>query len=118
DLAPAVGEGTMIVPLLNGLRHIDALVARFGENPVLGGVCIIASTIDAQNRIVQLAAMQELVYGERDGSASARIAALDAVLQGAGFEARASEAILLEMWQKWVFLATLGAITCLMRGTI
>ncbi len=118
DLAPAVGERTMIVPLLNGMRHLDALVARFGERPVLGGVCIVATTLDAQNRIVQLAGMQELVYGERDGSPSERVASLDAAMRGAGFDARASQAILLEMWQKWVFLATLGAITCLMRGTI
>lgn len=118
DCAPAVGEGTVIVPLLNGMRHVDTLVARFGERPVLGGVCDVATMLDPQNRIVQLARKQKLVYGERDGGASDRVAALDAVMQGAGFEARASQAILLEMWQKWVFIVTLGGITCLMRGTI
>ena len=118
DFAPAVGGATMILPVLNGMRHLDALAARFGDGAVLGGVCIVATTLDAQNRVVQLAEMQELIYGERDGRTSARVAALDAAMQGAGFQARASGAILQEMWQKWVFLATLGAITGLMRGTI
>jgi 2-dehydropantoate 2-reductase len=118
DFAPAVGGGTMILPVLNGMRHIDVLVARFGESAVLGGVCVVATTLDDAGRIVQLAEMQQLTYGERDGSLSERIRALDAVLQGAGFDARSSMQIMHAMWEKWVMLASLGAITCLMRGMI
>ncbi len=118
DLAPAVGPDTMIFPALNGMRHVDALTARFGVEPVLGGVCLVATTIDPKGRIKQLADFQQLVYGERGGKMSARVAALDAVMQGAGFVARASGVILQEMWDKWILLATLGAITCLLRGTV
>ena len=118
DLARAVGPETMIIPVLNGMRHIDVLTRRFGEAAVLGGVCMVATMLDAAWRIRQLAEMQLLVYGERSGVMSARLAALDAVMQGAGFTARASGAVLQEMWEKWILLATLGAITCLMRGTI
>jgi len=118
DLAPAVGGETMIVPLLNGMRHIDVLTARFGEAPVLGGVCVVATNLDEAGRVVQLAEIQQLTYGERDGTASARIEALDGLLQGAGFEARSSTQIMQAMWEKWVMLASLGAVTCLMRGTI
>ncbi len=118
DLAPAVGPDTMLLPLLNGMRHLDTLTKRFGEKPVLGGVCVVATMLDDEGRIVQLADTQELVYGELSGAASARVAALDKAMQGAGFTARASQAIAQEMWEKWVFLATLGGITCLMRGTV
>jgi len=118
DLGSAVGPNTMIMPLLNGMRHIDMLCARFGDAAVLGGTCIIASTVDAEGRIVQLAEMQELNYGERSGTISERVQALDAVMQGAGFKARMSGTIVQEMWEKWIMLATLGGITCLMRGTI
>ena len=118
DIAPAVGGETMIFPVLNGMHHVERLVERFGERAVLGGVCLVATTLDAQGRIVQLAGMQELIFGERAGGTSPRIVALDGVLQGAGFKARASSAVMQEMWDKWVFLATLGGITCLMRGTI
>lgn len=118
DLVPAVGPDSMIIPALNGMRHVAALTARFGEAAVLGGVCLVAATLDAQGRIRQLADFQQLVYGERGGEISARVAALDAAMQGAGFVARASGVILQEMWEKWILLATLGAITCLLRGTV
>ena len=110
-LAPAIGPGTMIMPLLNGMRHVDRLIERFGERAVLGGVCIVATTLDAEGRIGQLAEMQELAYGERDGTTSDRVQALDAALQGAGFRARLSEQILQEMWEKWVMLSTAGGGT-------
>jgi 2-dehydropantoate 2-reductase len=118
DVAPAIGPDSMIIPVLNGMRHVDALIARFGEAAVLGGVCLVATTLDADGRIKQLAEFQQLVYGERSGAMSARVAALDATMQGAGFVARASAVILQEMWEKWILLATLGAITCLLRGTV
>jgi len=118
DMAPAVGPDTMIMPVLNGMKHVDAMIGRFGEAPVIGGVCKVATTIDDQGRIKQLATFQELAYGERDGSVSARTEALHTVMTGAGFEARLTATIMLEMWEKWVFLASLGGITCLMRGTV
>jgi 2-dehydropantoate 2-reductase len=62
--------------------------------------------------------MQELVYGERDGARTERVEALDAVLGGAGFEARLSRAIMQEIWEKWVMLAAMGAATCLLRGKV
>jgi len=86
--------------------------------PVIGGVCLVAAEIDHQGRIVQLADFQRLVYGERNGETTPRLKALDATLQGAGFDARLSPEIMQAMWEKWVQLASLGAITCLMRGTI
>jgi len=118
DLAPAVGPETMIVPFLNGMRHMEAMVDRFGERSVLGGVCVVATMLDPEGRIVQLGDMQELAYGERDGTMSERVRALDAQLQNAGFKAQASDTILLRMWEKWVLLATVGGVTCLMRGTV
>jgi 2-dehydropantoate 2-reductase len=118
DVAPAIGPETMILPVLNGMKHLDVLAERFGPKPVLGGVCKIAATIDADGRIVQLAKFHELSYGEVNGEKSARIAALDKFMQGAGFTAHASSSIIREMWEKWLFLACLGIITCLMRGTV
>jgi len=118
DFAAAVGPETMIFPVLNGMRHIDILTKRFGEHAVIGGVCLVAAEIDHQSRIVQLADFQRLVYGERNGESTPRLKALDATLQGAGFDARLSPEIMQAMWEKWVQLASLGAITCLMRGTI
>jgi 2-dehydropantoate 2-reductase len=118
DFAPAVGPQTVIVPVLNGMRHMDLLTKRFGEHGVLGGVCFVATEIDSQGRIVQLADFQSLTYGELDGKKSSRIEAVHQVFSGAGFEAAISTDILRDMWEKWVWLASVGTITCLLRGNI
>jgi 2-dehydropantoate 2-reductase len=118
DMAPAVGAGTMILPVLNGMKHLDTLTARFGRQTVLGGAAKIAATIDGEGRVVQLAPFHDIAYGELDGSRSPRIGELDRFMQGAGFDARLSPDITQEMWDKWALLATLGGVTCLMRGNI
>ena len=118
SFAPAVGPDTLIVPLLNGMGHLDALDARFDAANVLGGQCVIAATLDAAGEIVHLNTMHSMTIGERAGGRSARIDAIAAQLGGAGFELNVSEDILQSMWDKWVFLATLATGTCLMRATI
>jgi 2-dehydropantoate 2-reductase len=118
DFAPAVGKATMILPVLNGMRHIDLLIKRFGKDGVIGGACLVSSEVDKDGRIVQLTGTQRLVYGELCGGISERMNHLDAVMQGSGFEARISPDITQEMWQKWIQLSSLGALTCLMRGTV
>jgi 2-dehydropantoate 2-reductase len=118
ELTPAVGSRTMMLPVLNGMKHMDTLAARFGRNAVVGCAAKVATTMDAEGRIVQLTPMQDIAYGETDRTSSARIAELDAFMQGAGFRARVSKDIMLEMWEKWALLATLGGATCLMRGNV
>jgi 2-dehydropantoate 2-reductase len=118
DFAPAVGPPTVIIPVLNGMHHMDALAQRFGEHAVLGGVCYVSTEIDSQGRIIQLAGFQSLTYGEPDRKKTARIEAVHQEFSGAGFEAAISGDISRDMWQKWVWLATVGASTCLLRGNI
>jgi 2-dehydropantoate 2-reductase len=118
DLAPAVGPGTMILPVLNGMKHVDTITTRFGSEALAGCACKVATIVDEKGRIVQLSKLQDMAYGEMDGAHSSRIEALDKVMQGAGFDARLSLHIEREMWEKWILLATLGGVTCLMRGNI
>jgi 2-dehydropantoate 2-reductase len=118
DFAAAVGPGTMILPALNGMRHMDVLAARFGAHTVLGGVCMVSTEMGPDGRIQQLTEIQKLAYGELDGRPTARLQQLDQTLRGAGFDAAISPDIVNGMWQKWVQLATLGSITCLLRGAV
>ena len=118
DMANAVGPNTMIFPVLNGMRHMDALQTRFGPDVLIGGVCLVATTLDDAGTIVQLSDQQSLTYGELSGTVTARIERLDALVSGAGFESRLSTEIRREMWEKWTLLAALGSVTCLMRGSI
>jgi 2-dehydropantoate 2-reductase len=116
--APAVGANTVVVPLLNGMRHLDLLDARLGASHVLGGQCLISARLDPAGRIVHLTDVHRISTGERAGGLSPRVEAVAAVMAGAKFESRASDKIILDMWEKWVFLATLAGITCLMRAAV
>ncbi|MBR0871735.1 2-dehydropantoate 2-reductase [Bradyrhizobium tropiciagri] len=117
SFAPAVGDKTAIIPLLNGMLHLDTLEKKFGAPRVLGGLCAIAATLNEAREVVQLQPMQSLTFGERAGGLSDRVRAIAetfSVVNGAG----ASEHIMQDMWEKWVFLASLAASTSLMRTSV
>jgi 2-dehydropantoate 2-reductase len=118
SFAKAVGPATAILPLLNGMRHIDRLVERFGAKRVLGGQCAISATLNDDGAVVHLNDWHALSFGELDGSHSPRIEAIASALLNAGFDARLSDEIQQEMWEKWVFIATAAGITCLMRSAV
>ncbi|WP_375786057.1 2-dehydropantoate 2-reductase [Bradyrhizobium sp. Pha-3] len=117
SFAPAVGDKTAIIPLLNGMLHLDALDRKFGARHVLGGLCAIAATLNEKREVVQLQPMQSLGFGERAGGLSDRVRAIAdtfSVINGAA----ASDHIMQDMWEKWVFLASLAASTSLMRTSV
>jgi 2-dehydropantoate 2-reductase len=118
SFAPAVGPDTSIIPLLNGMKHLDVLDGKFGRERVLGGLCAIAVTLNEKREVIHLQPMQSLTFGERDGKVSERVRAIDEVFKSGNIGAVASEHILQDMWEKWVFLASLAASTSLMRAAV
>ncbi|MDM0012589.1 2-dehydropantoate 2-reductase [Variovorax sp. J22P168] len=118
SFAPAVGPATLVLPLLNGMRHLDDLRARFGAERVLGGLCMISASLDEAGTVLHHNDMHGLTYGELGGGRSARMQALEAAFAGVRFDARASDAILQDMWEKWMFIASAASMTCLMRGSV
>ncbi|HKG99924.1 MAG TPA: ketopantoate reductase C-terminal domain-containing protein, partial [Bradyrhizobium sp.] len=76
------------------------------------------ATLNEQREVVQLIPMQSLTFGERDGKLSDRVRAIADVMASGKFGSVASEHIIQEMWEKWVFLAALAASTCLMRTSV
>jgi 2-dehydropantoate 2-reductase len=118
SFAPAVGPNTAILPLLNGMRHLDTLDAKFGPDRVLGGLCAIAVTLNERREVVHLQPLQSLTFGERDGKMTDRVRAIASVMEKGNFGSKTSDDIIQEMWEKWVFLASLAAATCLMRASV
>jgi len=100
------------------MRHLDLLAAEFGAERVLGGVCVVATSLKDDGSIEQTGDTQSLSYGEIAGDVTERVEQLHHALTGAGFQARLSRNIVREMWEKWIFIATLGGITCPLRGTV
>jgi 2-dehydropantoate 2-reductase len=118
DLTPAVGPETRIVPFLNGMAHLDRLNQRFGPIVVLGGVVKVATQLNADGDIVQVAPGGSMEIGAQSGIPSIRLERAAAELAGAGFDFSVRDDILTAMWAKWAFIATIGALTCLMRGVV
>jgi 2-dehydropantoate 2-reductase len=117
-IRPAVGADTAILPLLNGLTHLDRLDAVFGAGRVLGGVAYIGATLSPEGVVRHLNRIQGIAFGERRGGNSPRIAALAQAFACTSLDARASPAILQDMWEKFVMIGSVAGINCLMRGTI
>ncbi|MEU3982838.1 2-dehydropantoate 2-reductase [Streptomyces sp. NPDC026672] len=117
DLAPAIGHGTAVVPFLNGMHHVDLLTERYGE-AVLGGVVKIVTQLDGNGDIHQLLPGGQIHLGEIDGVVSQRVEAAAKALSIPGFDVTVLEDIVDAMWSKWVMIATIGAVTSLVRGTI
>lgn len=118
SFAPAVGPETLILPLLNGMAHLDRLAERFSPANVLGGQCLISLDRDASGAILHLNDTHQLSFGERDGGLTPRIHKVAEVLGNAGFDALPSDQITQEMWEKWCFIATGAGVTGSMRGSI
>ena len=118
DLAPAVGDRAAIVPFLNGMGHLVPLNERFGPDRVLGGVVKVATELAADGTIRQLAPSASMAIGEQDEPRTARAGRLAGLLSGAGFDVSVSADIIAAMWHKWVFIAAIGALTGLLRGSV
>lgn len=118
-IAPAVGERTTVLPILNGLLHYAGLDARFGRDRVLGGLCFISATKGPGGEVMHLGRPASITFGERDGNpSSARVRGLASLCENAGLDHLAATDISQQLWNKYTFLTTLAAGTCLMRADV
>ena len=115
DIAPAVGEQTLIMPILNGMRHFDTLRDRFGDK-VIGGLVKINATLGEQGEVVRMTSLHQIYYGALNGHNDARLQRVDEALRAASVDTIFSDNIIGELWEKWLLLSTLGAVCCLARG--
>ncbi|MFJ5685856.1 2-dehydropantoate 2-reductase [Streptomyces sp. NPDC093099] len=115
QLPVAVGPGTRILPLLNGVAHIDVLTGRFGTSAVLGGVAMIAAALRSDGAVAQLNPTASLTVGGLDGTRPTTVAGL---LDVDGIAVSLSTDILGEMWRKWFFIVSITALTTLMNAPV
>lgn len=115
---PAVGPQTAILPLLNGLVHLDRLAAAFGGEAILGGVAYVGASLQPDGSIRHHNQLSGIAFGERAGGASSRTRVIGAEFDGSKVSAPPSENVMLDMWEKFVFITTMAGMNCLMRGTI
>jgi 2-dehydropantoate 2-reductase len=117
-IRPALSPSTAILPLLNGIAHIDLLSEQFGRRQVLGGTAKIQATLTPEGVVRQLNDWQTLTFGEQDGSETPRVLELKEWLGKTGVDVKMSRNIVRDLWLKLVHLSTVAGMTCLMRANI
>ncbi len=117
-IRPGVGPQTAVLPLLNGLVHLDRLDAAFGKEHVLGGVAYVGARLEPDGSIRHINRLSGIAFGERSGEITERARAIEAAFAGTPVSAPANPNILLEMWEKFVMMGAMAGMNCLMRGTI
>jgi 2-dehydropantoate 2-reductase len=118
DFAPRIGSNTAIIPMLNGMRHMQSLNARFGPDRVFGGYAMFSANLDTEGNVVLNNPNPYITFGEQSAGSSQRVDAVASELTVPGFEARRSETAMLDMWEKWAAIATNTSATCLMRAAV
>jgi 2-dehydropantoate 2-reductase len=111
-------DGATVVPMLNGLAHLGILQTGLPKAKVCGGACYIGATMDPEGAITHLDKRNEIEFGTLDGAGEPRLEALAALFAKTPVEVRVRPAIVQDMWNKFVFLATLAAMTTLMQGNV
>ena len=118
DMAPAIDADTRVIPFLNGIAHLDELNRRFGQASTLTGVVVVPIELNDAGDIVKLAPVATMEIGQQDGLPSPRLREVADELSVPGFDLSLSADGVAAMWHKWVFLSTVAALTCLMRGNV
>ena len=109
-IRPAMSGNAVVLPLLNGLAHIEKLNAEFGKNKVLGGTVKMQVTVTPEGVVRQLSKWQTITFGEQDGSETERTKKFKAMLEKTGIEAKLTPNVMREMWMKMVHLSTVAGM--------
>lgn len=118
ELTTFINRGAKILPLLNGVRHMDRLVSTFGPEHILGGLCYIESTLNDFGDILQKSLMHDIIFGPLTSMDSTFLNEVEAVFLKSGVNVKLSKEILTEMWSKYIFLVTLSGMTAATRSSI
>jgi 2-dehydropantoate 2-reductase len=117
DFTPALSTDGAVLPILNGINHIEVLTARFGRERVLGGVGMINAELSPEGAIVfRLAMDNHISFGELDGQRSARCLEIQGAFAAGALSATVSDRIVGEMWAKFYIYAAAATLATLTRA--
>jgi len=119
QMTPLIGKQTAIIPLLNGMEHIDTLVNEFGREHVLGGVCRISAFIAGAGHIKHVALDPYLAFGELDKTKSERVSkTLDVFKKTSGMTVESPADIQLAMWEKYLLISAFSGVGAVTRQPV
>ncbi|WP_299218904.1 2-dehydropantoate 2-reductase [uncultured Aquimarina sp.] len=117
-IKPILKDDTVVIPVQNGADNAEKVCSVVDEKHVLGGLCKIYSKIESPGVISHFGHTPEVIFGELDKSRSDRLQSVKAVFDKAGFKNKISEDIRVDIWSKFMFIATVSGLGALTRATI
>lgn len=116
QIKPILTDKTMVLPLQNGADNADRLLSILNKENVLAGLCKIVSKIETPGVINHFAYEPEIVFGEYDNNKTERVKNIKTIFDKAGFSNFIAEDIHLDIWKKFLFIATISGIGALTRS--
>jgi len=114
-MKPMVGPQTVVLPVLNGVEHIDLLSDRIGQDHVLCGLAMIGANI-SEPGVIRHYALNSLEFGEIGGGISERCERIQNSLAQEAIDIKAVPNALERMWWKFAGICGAGVFT-VMRGS-
>jgi 2-dehydropantoate 2-reductase len=112
-------RGATLLPFLNGVDAAERLTALgVPREALLGGLTMISTARVAPGVVERKSAFQSIVLGELAGGTSPRVQRIVEALGSASVDARESSQVDLELWQKFVFIASVATACGLARSAI
>lgn len=119
QMNPLVGGQTSILPLLNGMEHMDKLLAAYNRKNVLGGLCRISVFVAAPGIIRHVGVQPYIGFGELDNAKSERIGAIHQMFSALdGILTEVPADIHITMWEKFVFISGTSGVGAYTRQPI
>jgi 2-dehydropantoate 2-reductase len=117
ELAPLIGDNTIILPLLNGVDSYERIRKIFPHAKVWEGCVYIVSRLIAAGHIRQTGTAVSLHFGD-DNAHSLESTRLLKIFSDAGIDAKLSDNIRQTIWEKFLFISPLATLTCYLNQSI
>ncbi len=118
QLKPVISADTMVLPLQNGADNAEKLLEILPKKNVLAGLCHLISFIEKPGKIKHVSFEPRITFGEIDNSKTSRIQQLKTAFEKAKITNVNPDNIQLEIWKKFLFIATISGIGGLTRVPI
>ena len=117
DLKPTQ-KNAIIIPLLNGQAHISKLEKAFKRENVFGGVAHVSSNTTSPGEIKHVGKIKRLTFGSRYEANKNIANEFYQLCRKADFQTMLSDNIDQDIWEKWIFIATIAGATTLFQTSI
>jgi 2-dehydropantoate 2-reductase len=117
QIVPIVTNESMVLSLQNGVDNADAIRQHVARGLVYGGAAYISSRVTSPGEITETGGFQRVVFGPADGPVAPLAVKIHEDFLRSGVKCDLLPDVRKELWKKYIFIASMGALTALSRLT-